>query len=52
MFDITSISSYGIMEQIMELWNYGTKNEFLERGYNRDKEDLDQINLGFFNKSL
>ena len=39
MFDITSISSYG------------TKNEFLERGYNRDKEDLDQINLGFLTKA-
>ena len=39
MFDITSISSYG------------TKNEFLERGYNRDKEDLDQINLGLLTKT-
>jgi len=39
MFDITSISSYG------------TKNEFLERGYNRDKEDLDQINLGLLTKA-
>ena len=34
MFDITSISSYG------------TRNEFLERGYNRDGDDLEQVNLG------
>jgi transposase len=39
MFDITSISSYG------------SKNEFLERGYNRDGEDLDQINLGLLTKT-
>ena len=38
MFDITSISSYG------------TRNEFLERGYNRDKEDLEQVNLGLVSK--
>ena len=40
MFDITSISSYG------------TRNEFLERGYNRDKEDLEQVNLGLISKKL
>ncbi len=34
LFDITSISSYG------------SKNEFLERGYNRDGENLEQVNLG------
>ena len=34
MFDITSISSYG------------TRNDFLERGYNRDGESLEQVNLG------
>ena len=38
MFDITSISSYG------------TRNDFLERGYNRDKEDLEQVNLGLVSK--
>ena len=34
LFDITSISSYG------------SQNEFLERGYNRDGENLEQVNLG------
>ena len=38
MFDITSLSSYG------------EKNSFLERGYNRDGELLDQINLGVLSK--
>ncbi len=39
MFDITSISSYGV------------ENEFLERGYNRDGESLDQVNLGVLSQS-
>ena len=38
MFDITSISSYS------------KNNELLEFGYNRDKEDLEQINLGLISK--
>ena len=40
MFDITSISSYG------------SGNEFLEYGYNRDGENLNQINLGVLSQSL
>lgn len=40
MFDITSISSYG----------FG--NEFLERGYNRDGENLRQTNLGILSQDL
>ena len=40
MFDITSISSYG------------SSNEFLERGYNRDGENLPQINLGVLSQSF
>jgi len=39
-FDITSISSYS------------ERNEFLEYGYNRDSEDLEQINLGVISKEL
>ena len=35
-FDITSISSYA------------TNNEYVERGYNRDEEDLAQVNLGVY----
>ena len=40
MFDITSISSYGSV------------NEFLERGYNRDGENLSQTNLGILSQDL
>jgi len=38
MFDITSISSYS------------GKNELLELGYNRDKEKLEQVNLGIISR--
>jgi transposase len=39
-FDITSISSYS------------EGNELLEYGYNRDGEDLEQVNLGVISKEL
>ena len=39
-FDITSISSYS------------ERNELLEYGYNRDCEDLEQVNLGVISKEL
>ncbi len=38
MFDITSFSSYSM------------NNEFLEKGYNRDGENLEQINLGLISR--
>lgn len=37
-FDVTSFSSYS------------DNNELLEYGYNRDKEDLEQVNLGMISK--
>ena len=40
MFDITSISSYG------------SENDFLERGYNRDGENLAQTNLGILSQNF
>ena len=40
MFDITSISSYG------------SGNDFLERGYNRDGENLCQTNLGVLSQDM
>ncbi len=40
MFDITSLSSYGV------------ENEFLEKGYNRDGDVLKQINLGVISKNF
>ena len=40
MFDITSISSYG------------SGNEFLDYGYNRDGENLNQVNLGILSQSI
>lgn len=36
----------GIYYDITSLSSYSTKNEFVEWGYNRDKENLPQINLG------
>ena len=40
MFDITSLSSYG------------KTNEFLDRGYNRDGEVLEQMNIGMLSKKI
>ena len=40
MFDVTSISSYG----------FG--NDFLEKGYNRDGEELNQTNFGLLSQDL
>ena len=40
MFDITSISSYG------------SGNEFLDYGYNRDGENLNQVNLGILSQNI
>ena len=40
MFDITSISSYGL------------GNDFLEKGYNKDGENLNQTNLGILSQDL
>lgn len=40
MFDITSISSYA------------EHNPLLERGYNRDGEDLEQVNLGIVSQEM
>ena len=40
MFDITSISSYG------------SGNDFLDYGYNRDGENLNQVNLGILSQSI
>jgi hypothetical protein len=40
MFDITSISSYS------------EQNPLLETGYNRDREDREQVNLGIVSKEL
>jgi hypothetical protein len=36
----------GIYYDITSFSSYSTKNEFVEWGYNRDKENLPQINLG------
>jgi transposase len=36
----------GIYYDITSFLSYSTKNEFVEWGYNRDKENLPQINLG------
>ena len=40
MFDITSISSYG------------SGNEFLDYGYNRDGKNLNQVNLGILSQNI
>ena len=37
---------HGIYYDITSFSSYSTKNEFVEWGYNRDKENLPQINLG------